>query len=179
MLTDDEINIGCGRAGKWLVAFCCAHIFIGFYRKTHAGQEHFKQAVHKAISGSAFGLHLKLALGWSLTWRWPSRKLRAGAECSTSQMPSQWPPYAIWDTAKCKIANCVSEFKPLAWSAACFSILLTVPTAGYHNTYIVCDGAFWDCHKMLFGQVKDTGVVGRPGKVWNDVLLSDTRESKH
>lgn len=28
--------------------------------------------------------------------------------------------------------------------------------------------------KMLYGQVKGRGVVGRPRKLWNDVLLSDT-----
>ena len=27
--------------------------------------------------------------------------------------------------------------------------------------------------KVLHGQVKGTGVVGRPRKIWNDVLLSD------
>ena len=29
--------------------------------------------------------------------------------------------------------------------------------------------------KVLCGQVKDRGVVGRPRKIWNDVLLSDTQ----
>ena len=29
--------------------------------------------------------------------------------------------------------------------------------------------------KMLHGQVKGRGVVGRPRKIWNDVLLSDTQ----
>ena len=28
--------------------------------------------------------------------------------------------------------------------------------------------------KVLYGQVKGRGVVGRPRKIWNDVLLSDT-----
>ena len=29
--------------------------------------------------------------------------------------------------------------------------------------------------KILFGQVKGRGVVGRPRKIWNDVLWSDTQ----
>ena len=29
--------------------------------------------------------------------------------------------------------------------------------------------------KVLYGQVKGGGVVGRPQKIWNDVLLSDTQ----
>ena len=28
---------------------------------------------------------------------------------------------------------------------------------------------------MLYGQVKGRGAVGRPRKIWNDVLLSDTQ----
>ena len=32
--------------------------------------------------------------------------------------------------------------------------------------------------KVLYGQVKGRGVVGRPREIWNDVLLSDTQSLK-
>ena len=33
--------------------------------------------------------------------------------------------------------------------------------------------------KVMYGQVKGRGTVGRPRKIWNYVLLSDTQESEH